>query len=155
MNDPVLQERQECLLIAEETERFYREEAAMMTHVQAIEHCQGGSSAAWDIAFRIKARDPDSEEADILRRNPKRVVLDDSAINGYVNIRLTPREAKIVSMILKDTLTTEIADYFSITVERVEQIVTMARKKIDRARVKMATQATSEPCTVCSQEGEE
>lgn len=68
-------------------------------------------------------------------------------IDNYVRVALTPREAKIVSMILADTLTNEIADYFKITVERVDQIAERAKRKIDHARAKMAT--------VRSQEGEE
>lgn len=138
MSDSILQERHECLLIAEETERFYSEEASLMDHIQAVEHCQGGSSAAWDIALRIKARDPNSKEAKILRESPKRIILDDSAKNGYVNVRLTPREAKIASMVLADTLTSEIADHFQIEIERVDQIINKVRRKIDFARAKTA-----------------
>lgn len=156
--DLALQERVECLLIAQEAERFYDEEAALMTHIQAIEHCQGASKAAWDIALRIKARDLNSEEARILRESPQRVILDDSAKDGYVNLCFTPREAKVVEMILTDTLTTEIADHFNMTVERVNQITQRAKRKTEYAfekYVKRVQEAANKPCAVRSQEGEE
>ncbi len=75
--------------------------------------------------------------------------------DSYVRVTFTPREAKIVSMVLADTLTTEIADYFKITVERVDKIIEKAKRKIDCARAKMAIAAAGKPCTVRSQEGED
>jgi DNA-binding CsgD family transcriptional regulator len=77
---------------------------------------------------------------------------------AYVHVRLTPREAKIASMVLGDVLTVEIADHFAITVERVDQIIKKVRRKIDygRAEYAKATQkAANKPCTVRSRESEE
>ncbi len=76
-------------------------------------------------------------------------------LDTYVRVCFTPREAKIVSMVLSDTLTTEIADYFKIPIGRVDKIIEKAKHKIDCARAKMAIQAADRPCTVRSQEGEE
>src|SRR5262245_40012651 len=76
-------------------------------------------------------------------------------LDTYVRVAFTPREAKIVSMVLSNTPTTEIANYFKITVERVDQIIERSRRKIDFVRTKMATEATSKPCMVRNQEGEE
>jgi len=73
----------------------------------------------------------------------------------YVRVCFTPREAKIVSMVLSDTLTTEIADYFKITIGRVDKIIEKARRKIDSVRTKMATATAGKPCTVRIREGEE
>jgi hypothetical protein len=70
--------------------------------------------------------------------------------SGYVDVHFTPREAKIVSMILQDMghsdnltagITARIADYFKLDVERVEQIIVKCRRKIERARGLTATEA--------------
>lgn len=75
--------------------------------------------------------------------------------DGYVHVRFTPREAKIISMILTGSSRYEIAEYFSIDLARVDQIIKKARSRIDLARAKMATEAANKPCTVRSQEVKE
>jgi len=65
--------------------------------------------------------------------------------DSYVRVTFTPREAKIVSMILNSRFSgppvDEIAHYFAITTERVNQIIKKSQRKIDCARAKMATEA--------------
>ena len=83
--------------------------------------------------------------------------------DSYVHVSLTPREAKIASWVLSEfekygqigSLDEGIADYFKLDVRRVYQIVDRAKRKIDFARAKMATQAADKPCTVHSQEDED
>lgn len=77
---------------------------------------------------------------------------------AYVEITLTPREAKILSMILAGDFNSKIAAHFKITVERVEQIIKKISRKIDYGRAKYAKaiqKAADNPCTVRSRESEE